>query len=101
MSAPLALSCDALGGVSRLIAGMRSMFLVETGEFRHLRDGRWVQIQPERTEFPANPGRSSTQAAVSFDLSQVYVRLGLGARAETLPDFTGSEGVPAALRGRP
>ena len=38
-------------------------------------------MQPERMEFPANPGRSSTQAAVSFDLSQVYVHLGLGARA--------------------
>jgi quercetin dioxygenase-like cupin family protein len=48
-------------------------------------------MQPERMEFPANPGRSSTQAAVSFDLSQVYVHLGLGARAETLPDFTWSE----------
>ena len=28
---------------------------------------------------------------MSFDLSQVYVHLGLGARAETLPDFSWSE----------
>ena len=42
-------------------------------------------MQPERMESPANPGPSP--ATPSFDLSQVYVHLGLGARAETLPDF--------------
>ena len=30
-------------------------------------------------------------AAASFDLSRVYVHLGLGARAGKLPDFTWSE----------
>jgi quercetin dioxygenase-like cupin family protein len=39
-------------------------------------------------ESPANPGPT---AAPSFDLSQVYVHLGLGARAKALPDFTWSE----------
>ena len=46
-------------------------------------------MQPERMESPANPGPSP--ATPSFDLSQVYVHLGLGARAETLPDFAWSE----------
>ena len=40
---------------------------------------------------PPNPGPSPAPAAARFDLSQVYVHLGLGARAETLPDFTWSE----------
>jgi quercetin dioxygenase-like cupin family protein len=40
---------------------------------------------------PPNPGPSPAPADASFDLSQVYVHLGLGARAETLPDFTWSE----------
>jgi quercetin dioxygenase-like cupin family protein len=39
-------------------------------------------------ESPASPG---PPPAPSFDLSQVYVHLGLGARAETLPEFTWSE----------
>jgi quercetin dioxygenase-like cupin family protein len=43
----------------------------------------------DREPFPANPG--SSPAPASFDLSRVYVHLGLGARAETLPDFTWSE----------
>jgi quercetin dioxygenase-like cupin family protein len=34
---------------------------------------------------------SSTPATAGFDLSEIYVHLGLGARAETLPDFTWSE----------
>jgi len=40
---------------------------------------------------PSNPGPSPAPAAARFDLSQVYVHLGLGAWAETLPDFTWSE----------
>ena len=38
-----------------------------------------------------SPGPSAGVAAVSFDLSRVYVHLGLGARAEKLPEFTWSE----------
>jgi quercetin dioxygenase-like cupin family protein len=42
---------------------------------------------------PANPDPDPvpTPPSAGFDLSQVYVHLGLGARAETLPDFTWSE----------
>jgi len=42
-------------------------------------------------ESPANPGLSPTPVPVGFDLSQVYVHLGLGSRAEALPDFAWSE----------
>jgi len=38
--------------------------------------------------------RGSSPAAAGFDLSAIYVHLGLGARAETLPDFAWS---PASL----
>lgn len=40
---------------------------------------------------PLDSRPSPTPAGASFDLSQVYVHLGLGARAETLPDFTWSQ----------
>jgi quercetin dioxygenase-like cupin family protein len=39
----------------------------------------------------ANRESSPALAAECFDLSQVYVHLGLGAQAQTLPDFTWSE----------
>jgi hypothetical protein len=48
-------------------------------------------MQPEHMESPTNPEPSPAPAAVRFDLSEVYVHLGLGARAETLADFTWSE----------
>ena len=40
---------------------------------------------------PRDPRPSPSPAGASFDLSQVFVHLGLGARAETLPDFTWSQ----------
>lgn len=42
-------------------------------------------------ESPANPRPSPGPATASFDLSRVYVHLGLGARAEALPDFSWSQ----------
>jgi hypothetical protein len=74
-------------GLLYFSAVQRSM----TEEFRYLQDCPWALMQPEHMESPANPSPSATPAATSFDLSQVYVHLGLGAQAETLPDFTWSE----------
>ena len=45
---------------------------------------------------PPDPGPSPADG--SFDLSQVYVHLGLGARAETLPDFTWTQEYLRATR---
>jgi quercetin dioxygenase-like cupin family protein len=39
---------------------------------------------------PSPANHSSTPATAGFDLSEIYVHLGLGARAETLPDFAWS-----------
>ena len=58
--------------------------------FRYFQASSGTRVQPECME-PSPANLRSTPAAAGFDLSEIYVHLGLGARAETLPDFAWSE----------
>lgn len=61
-----------------------------SARFRFFQDSSGTRAQPVCME-PSPATHHATPATAGFDLSEVYVHLGLGARAKTLPDFAWSE----------